>query len=72
MTMPPKQTPSLYPYLAAALIETSTIGGTVDAIRFITQEELKNLKNSHQKKLEISKIVDESKKREAQILREIP
>lgn len=65
--MPLNNTPSIYPYLAASFIEVSKGWGTIEAIRFIAQESLKELKNSHKKALELQKMVIECERREAHI-----
>jgi hypothetical protein len=65
--MPPKNTPSIYPYLAASFIEASEKWSTIEAIRFITQEELKGLKYEHKRSQEIKRRVHDSEARETQI-----
>lgn len=65
--MPLNNTPSIYPYLAASFIEVSKGWGTIEAIRFIAQESLRELKNSHKKALELQKIIAECEKRETHV-----
>lgn len=66
------ENPSIYPYLVAEFIENNTDGGTIEAIKFITREELKELKNAHTRKQELEKIVAEVQKNEMHIFSILP
>jgi hypothetical protein len=58
---------SIYPYLVAEFIEAKKDGGTVDAIKFMTHENLKELKDTHQRKIVEEKTTSEAESREKHI-----
>ena len=66
------ENPSIYPYLVAEFIENDANGWTIEAIKFITREELKELKSSHTRKQELEKIVAEARKNELHIFSFLP
>ena len=63
---------SIYPYLIAEFIEAEKDGWTIDAIRAMTHENLKQLKDDHKKRREEEKIVHEAQLKEQQIFESLP
>ena len=62
--------PSIYPELVASFIEADA--GTVEAIAFQTKEELKKLKDSHERKKRGEAIISQARKSEMRILSILP
>ena len=63
---------SIYPYLVAEFIESEKGGWTIDAIRAMTHENLKQLKDDRKRYIEEERIIKEAKSREQQIFKSLP
>lgn len=59
--------PSLYPYLVAEMIEADPNGSTLEAIAFMTREDLKQLKNKYLQRKRESSILTQARESEKRI-----
>lgn len=59
--------PSLYPYLVAEMIEADPHGSTLEAIAFMTGEDLKQLKNTYLQRKRESAILTQARESEKRI-----
>lgn len=63
---------SIYPYLIGEFIEAEKDGWTIEAIRAMTHEKLKELKDDHKRRSEEEEIIQEAQSREQQIFKSLP
>ncbi len=59
--------PSIYPYLIAEMIEADPSGSTIEAIAFMTREDLKDLKNTYLQRKRESTILTQARESEKRI-----